>query len=273
MRMSTLQFPSQIASLISDRTYQTDDIGMSDASVLLFQDMVLKIQRDDEETENEYRMMTWLRGKLSVPDALAFEKDGQKSWLLMSRCPGEAACSETYMQNPKKQVELLAQGLKNLWRIDIADCPSDCRLKYKLAQARYNVEHNLVDIENTEPDTFGENGFQTPARLLQWLYDNQPEEEPVLSHGDFCLPNLFFAESFTECAAETQISYIDLGKTGIADKWCDIALCYRSLSHNYSGAYHGRPYTGLDEHLLFRELGLAPDWDKIRYYILLDELF
>lgn len=271
--MNALQIPSKIVSLISDRTYRTDDIGMSDASVLLFQDMVLKIQKDDEEAENEYRMMTWLRGKLPVPEALAFEKDGQKSWLLMSRCPGEAACSEKYMRNPNKQVELLAQGLKNLWHIDIADCPSDCRLKHKLAQASYIVEHGLVDMENTEPGTFGEKGFQSPAKLLQWLYDNQPEEEPVLSHGDFCLPNIFFAEDTTECTNGSQISYIDLGKTGIADKWCDIALCYRSLSHNYSGAYHGKTYDGLDDELLFRELNLTPDWDKIRYYILLDELF
>lgn len=263
--MNTLQFPPKIASLLSKQTYQTDDIGMSDASVLLFQDMVLKIQADEEEAENEYRMMNWLRGRLPVPEALAFEKDGQNCWLLMSRCAGEAACSEKYMLNPEKQAKLLAQGLKNLWRVDIKDCPSDCRLKHKLAQASYNVEHGLVDMENTEPGTFGENGFRTPARLLQWLYDNQPEEEPVLSHGDYCLPNIFLSEH--------EINFIDLGKTGIADKWCDIALCYRSLSHNYNGVYHGRTYAGLDEQLLFRELGLEPDWDKIRYYILLDELF
>lgn len=68
--------------------------------------------------------------------------------------------------------------------------------------------------------------------------------------------------------------FIDLGKTGIADKWCDIAICYRSLSHNYSGRYHGGTvYSGYDELSLFRELGIEPDWKKIRYYILLDELF
>lgn len=260
-----MQLPEKIAALISEERYQTDDIGMSDASVLLFQDKVLKIQNTGHEAENEYQMMSWLHGKLSVPKVLAYEKDDRNSWLLMSRCPGEAACAEKYMKEPDRQIKLLAQGLKNLWRIDIADCPSDCRLKHKLAQASYYVEHGLVDIENTEPDTFGKNGFQNPAKLLQWLYDNQPEEELVLSHGDYCLPNIFLSEQ--------KISYIDLGKTGIADKWCDIALCYRSLSHNYSGAYHGRSYTGLDDQLLFRELGLTPDWKKIRYYILLDELF
>lgn len=260
-----MQLPEKIAALISEEKYQADNIGMSDASVLLFKDKVLKIQNDDQETENEYQMMSWLCGKLPVPKVLAYEKDGRNSWLLMSRCAGEAACAEKYMKEPDVQIKLLAQGLKNLWHIDITDCPSDCRLKHKLAQASYYVEHGLVDIENTEPGTFGENGFRDPADLLQWLYDNQPEEELVLSHGDYCLPNIFLSEQ--------EISYIDLGKTGIADKWCDIALCYRSLSHNYSGAYHGRAYSGLDDLLLFRELGLAPDWEKIRYYILLDELF
>ncbi len=70
--------------------------------------------------------------------------------------------------------------------------------------------------------------------------------------------------------------YIDLGKMGIADRWCDIAICYRSLSHNFSGKYG--EYVDVtcseyDEMQFFRELGIEPDWEKIRYYILLDELF
>ncbi len=88
----------------------------------------------------------------------------------------------------------------------------------------------------------------------------------VLSHGDYCLPNVFGVH-------DKVAGYIDLGRTGIAGKWCDIALCYRSISYNYSGRYHGRAYSGYDELLLFRELGIEPDWDKIRYYILLDGLF
>ena len=260
-----MHFPEKIAALLSGEKYKTDDIGMSNASVLLFQDKVLKIQDDNAEASNEYRMMTWLQGKLSVPKVFAFESDGEKSWLLMSRCRGEASCAEKYMKNPVEQTKRLAEGLQNLWQVDITNCPSDHRLKHKLAMASYFVEHGLVDVENTEPDTFGENGFRDPEELLQWLYDNQPAEEPVLSHGDYCLPNIFLSPH--------EISYIALGKTGVADKWCDIALCYRSLSHNYSGKYHGAAYPGFDDELLFRELGIAPDWDKIRYYVLLDELF
>lgn len=132
--------------------------------------------------------------------------------------------------------------------------------------AKYNVENNLVDLGNVEPNTFGENGFESPEHLLEWLNNNKPEEELALSHGDFCLPNIFLSEGEVS-------GYIDLGRTGIADKWQDIALCYRSLSQNFNGKFTEKQYEGFDENMLFEKLGIEPKWDKIRYYILLDELF
>lgn len=264
MRLPKL--PEKIRNLIADETCQTDKIGMSEACVLILQEKILKIGAYSEESENEYRMMTWLSGKLPVPNVYAYEVSDGRSYLLMSKCTGQMACDEAYMRTPEVQCRMLADGLKKLWGVDISDCPSDQRLLYKLKQAEYNVLNGLVDLDNVEPDTFGEGGFRDPAELLEWLYEHVPEEEAVLSHGDYCLPNVFGNGGAVS-------GYIDLGRTGIADKWCDIALCYRSLSHNYSGRYHGRSYVGLDDQLLFRELGIAPDWEKIRYYILLDELF
>ena len=256
----------RIDSLLLAGGYTTDEICMSGSSVFLFEDRVLKIQDCSKESENEYLMTRYLQGMLPVPAVYAYKKSDGKSYLLMGKCVGEMACGDGYMENPAMQCQLLAGGLKRLWAVDISDCPSDQRLKYKLKQAAYNVENGLVDLENVEPDTFGENGFGSPAQLLDWLYANMPEEEPVLSHGDYCLPNVF--------GMGTQVSgYIDLGRSGIADKWCDIAICYRSISQNYSGKYKRQAYFHYDDLLLFRELGIEPDWDKIRYYILLDELF
>ena len=84
----------------------------------------------------------------------------------------------------------------------------------------------------------------------------------MLSHGDFCLPNVFVESQ--------QLSgLIDLGRTGVADRWQDIALCWRSLKHNYSG----KVYENFDPDCLFDALGIVPDREKLNYYILLDELF
>lgn len=258
--------PEKIRSLIADESFRTDETGMSESSVYIFKDKILKIEEQNPESENAYRMMTYLGGKLPVPTVYAYEVSDGRSCLLMSKCAGRMACDEVYMLAPDMQCKMLADGLKKLWSIDVSDCPSDQRLLRKLKQAEYNVENGLVDLDNVEPDTFGEAGFRDPADLLKWLYQNMPEEEPVLSHGDYCLPNVFGTGGAVS-------GYIDLGRAGIADRWCDIALCYRSLSHNYSGQYHGRTYAGSDDRLLFRELGIEPDWMKIKYYILLDELF
>lgn len=260
-----LQLPKTIKKYIADESYQSDCIGMSDSSVLLFDDKVLKVQKRSKDAENEYRMLLWLDGKLSVPKVYAYEVEDDMSYLLMGKCEGKMSCDEMYMLNPDLQAEMLAKGMRELWEVDIKDCPCDWSLKAKLEEARYYVEHDMVDVENTEPGTFGKNGFKDPDALLSWLYDNQPEEELALSHGDFCLPNILFHDK--------TVQYIDLGKTGIADKWCDIAICYRSISHNYDGKYGGPSYAQPDDMLLFRKLGIAPNWEKIRYYILLDELF
>lgn len=39
--------PQRIHDLMGDEEYQTDDIGMSEASVLIYKDKVLKIQEDN----------------------------------------------------------------------------------------------------------------------------------------------------------------------------------------------------------------------------------
>lgn len=50
-------------------------------------------------------------------------------------------------------------------------------------------------------------------------------------------------------------------------------LYYRSLKHNFEGKYGGQKYENFNPDILFEKLGMEPDWEKIRYYILLDELF
>lgn len=52
-----MQLPETITNLIADEQYITDDIGMSDSSVLIFSDKVLKIQKDNKESQNEYSIM------------------------------------------------------------------------------------------------------------------------------------------------------------------------------------------------------------------------
>lgn len=261
-----MQLPSAIQDHIGNRSYRLDDVGLSGSQVLLFDDMVLKIQPESDEVKNELTIMEWLDGKLPVPKIICHEAAGGFSYLLMTRLAGKMSCDLSYINSPDLLVELLAQGLRKLWSLDISECPCDLSLDHHLAAAEYNVRKGLVDLEDLEPDTLGENGFKDVEELLTWLKENRPEEDFVFSHGDYCLPNIFGNNSKI-------MGYIDLGRAGIADRYRDIAICYRSLKSNLRGSYGGHPPVNFDSDELFRKLGITPDWDKIRYYILLDELF
>lgn len=263
-----LILPDKIKSLLNDEKYIVDDVGMSASTVILLEDKVLKIQEMSEEAENEYHFMEWLQDKLPVPEILEYQIVEDRAYLLMTKVPGKMACDDEYMNNPEQLTTMLAEGLRMLWKVDVRNCPYIWNLEKKLKQATFAVEHNLVDVNNVEPDTFGENGFKSPHHLLEWLEKNRPDEDdPVFSHGDMCLPNIFaYGSKIT--------GFIDFGRAGIADRWQDIALCYRSLIHNFEGRYNGgHQYKGFSPDMLFEKLGIEPDREKLRYYILLDELF
>ena len=257
----------KIKQYTDEKKYTTDEVGMSDSQVLLFDDMVLKIQPHSEEADNEATVCGWLAQRIPTPKILAYEVSDGKSYCLMSKVPGKMICDDAYMTNPEKLLDLVCSAMKLLWSVNIKDCPCDSSLSVKLKRARYRVEHGLVDMDNVEPETFGENGFRNPEELLCWLEENRPPEDLVFSHGDFSLPNIF--------AHENQISgFIDLGKAGIADRWQDLAICYRSLKHNFEGKYNGgHPYKGYSPEQFFERMGIRENPEKLKYYILLDELF
>ena len=261
-----MRLPEKIRAAIGDRPYQLDDVGLSGSQVLIFDDMVLKIQPASGETANESAMLTWLDGKLPAPKVICHEVENDVSYLLMTRVKGKMTCDAEYINDPDLLVDILADGLKQLWSIDINDCPCDNRLDERLKTAKYIVQNNQVDLDNLEPETFGENGFKDPAELLVWLKENRPAEDVVLSHGDYCLPNIF-AKGNTVCG------FIDLGKAGLADRYQDIAIGYRSLKHNLGGLYGGHEPIDYDANIFFERLGIEPDWEKIRYFTLLDELY
>ncbi len=263
--------PEAIKNHIAGKSYKTDDVGKSGSQIFIFDDCVLKIieVRDKEickKNDVSVQVMRWLKGKLPVPELLCYETDSENQYLLMSRVSGKMSCDEYYLERPRELCKLLASAFKMLWSVDVSDCPYERRIDDELKEARYRVENNLIDIDDAEPDTFGEGGFENPEALLAWLEENRPEYEPVLSHGDFCLPNIFLQDGKVS-------GFIDLGDTGIGDKWRDIAFCYRSLKHNVDGTFGDKVYPECNPDMLLEELGIEPDCEKIRYYILLDELF
>ena len=257
--------PEKIASHLSEKTLIREQTGLSGAGVWMSDDLVLKIETPDRESDNNLAMLRWLKGRVPVPEVIAEEIQDGKRYLLMKRLPGEMSCGESNLAHPETLVQLLAEGLRQIWAVDISHCPCDQRVAAKLENARRIVAEKCYDLDNVEPDTFGPKGFASPEALLRWLEENPPDETAVLSHGDYCLPNIFLKDGAVS-------GFLDLGRCGISDPYADIALCWRSLRDNFNGSYgHFNP--DFDPDSLFSALEIQPDWEKIRYFLLMDELF
>ena len=263
-----IHIPQKIMSIIGGQDYMQNDVGMSESNVLVFPEHVLKIQGQTPETDNEKEIVSWLNGRIPVPQIPVYCVENGTAYTLMSRITGEMLCDEEFLRTPTRLIRFVAEGMKLLWSVDVSDCPCKVsRLDERLKAARRNVELGLVDMDNVEPETFGTGGFANPEELLVWLERNRPEEDIVLTHGDFCLPNVL--------AEHDHISgFIDLGKMGPADRWQDLAIVLRSLRHNFAGKYtDGKQRFEFEPQMLLDELGVKMDEAKNRYYMLLDELF
>ena len=264
--MGRERLPDAIEKRVAGKPYKANGAGLSGAEVCMYDDCVLKIEPQSAETDNAAAVLRWLENRFPAPRVLEHVTHGGVSYLLTTRVFGDMACDARWMNRPVELIDLLAQALHMLWRVDLTACPAASSLEDKLRTAAGAVAKGQVDVENVEPETYGPGGFRDPEHLLRWLMDNRPEEDPVFSHGDFCLPNVFLGDGAVS-------GLIDWGRAGIVDRWQDIALCWRSLRHNAEGAYGGAVYPDICADDLFSALGIAKDEEKLGYYLLLDELF
>lgn len=260
-----LWLPSEIKRRTEGLAYTENGIGLSGAIVRMYENMVLKIQPSAPWTQREVTILKWLQEKIPAPEVIACGEREGKTYLLMSRVKGRMACDGFFLDQPEQLTARLAEAMQMLWDVDISDCPVLRDQETELAEARFRVERGLVDLDNVEPTTFGPGGFKDPEALLHWLERNRPSYEPVFSHGDFCLPNIFLTEMGVG-------GFIDLGDAGVGDRWRDIALCYRSLRDNMNGKYASKKRENETDRL-FDALDVKPDAEKLRWYLLLDELF
>lgn len=252
-----MYLPKDLKKILGSMKYEEDKEGKSKARVIHFyddkNDLFLKIEGINDEVIREYENYQWLQGKLPVPKVICRTIVDNKSYMLIERAKGKMLEEEDYRNNPERLVTLAAKGLKLLQEVPISNCPCDSTINKKLVLARIRIEEGLVGRIDRNIYT---KGLNTPQEVLKYLISNKPREELVFTHGDYCFNNYF--------TDGTDITgFIDMGRGGIGDMYQDIALCVRELM-DFEPKYTD---------MLMKELGIKPDLEKIKYYILLDELF
>lgn len=257
-----IPLPQTIQSQIAHYTWHVDHLGCSEQTVyrLTRQQHCVFLKVADANSraalEAEVARMRWLQPYLPVPQILAFEQDEGGAYLLMSAIAGKVASDSAFAKRVPQMVAGLAEALRQFHAVPIAGCPFDHRRARQIAAAQQQVQMGQVDEHDFEAQWLGRSADSLFAELVA----TQPQEENlVLTHGDFCLPNVLLD------ATSMQVTgFIDLGRVGISDRYTDLALTARSLAMNWGT--EAVP-------ALFRAYGIVPDAQKLRFYTLLDEFF
>jgi aminoglycoside 3'-phosphotransferase-2 len=203
---------------------------------------------------DEGARLEWLAAiDVPAPRVVARAHEHQRHWLLMSALGGHDLASSPELA-PDRICAIAAAALRRLHRLDVAACPFDQRLDRHLALARARMDAGVVD----ESDFDDERQGRRAADLFEQLLACRPrDEDPVVAHGDACLPNIMAENGvFT--------GFVDCARLGIADRYQDLSLAARSIQYDLGEAWVAA---------FFAAYGSPIEPDRMAFYRLLDEFF
>jgi aminoglycoside phosphotransferase len=199
----------------------------------------------------EAAVLQWLSGKLGVPEVVMTAQNDAAEYMVTRAVPGRplsAIADETQM------LALFVEALRQVQSVPVGDCPFDASAAMRLRELDYLLAHGLaaddIDLQQWP-------GLHTPGDLRQRLHATVPVEDLVFSHGDLGDSNVFVD-------VHEDLHFIDVGRSGKADRWLDIAFIHRHLRDESPAALAVAFLRGLDR----------PDEPAKRlFYEQLDELF
>ena len=252
------ELTDKIKTFIKDSELEEIKIGCSDSQVFRINKenniYYLKVAKYGLLT-SEYKKLSWLKGKLKVPEIVLYDKTKKVEYLITKALKGEMVCSKKYEEDPIKGIKIIKEAFDNIYSVDIKECPFDVSIDYKLNLVKNNVENKIISIDQVDKTILEK--YKTLENILDYLIKNKFYDELCFSHGDTSLPNIF--------AKDDQFAgFIDVGECGIADKWFDLAICEKSIVRNY-GKKYVKDFYDL--------LGIKRDKKKVEYYLLMMQLY
>ncbi len=208
-----------------------------------------------EDLASEAARLTWLGAcGLPVPEVIAYEIGDGAEHLLLSAIAGRDAAHSGEPALLPAVVDALAAGLRQLHATPSARCPFNHDRASRLALAERRLLHGVVEGDASADRLAG----------LHVLSASLPAEDLVVTHGDYCLPNVILSVDPPD-AGPVFSGYVDCARAGLADRYQDLALVMRSLARNLGPGWTARfaEAYGLD----------ALDEPRLAFYTMLDDFF
>ncbi|MEL7991518.1 APH(3'') family aminoglycoside O-phosphotransferase [Streptomyces albidoflavus] len=217
------------------------------------------------ELAEERDRAAWLRGQgVPGPRVLDWRAGEAGACLVTGAVPGVPAD-----QVPAEELAAawgrIADAVRRLHEVPVSACPFGRRLDAMVAVAREVVARDAVNPEFLSDEQRGTPGPELLDRLTGQLAPRREQEaaDLVVCHGDLCLPNIVLDPKTLDVSG-----FIDLGRLGVADRHADLALLLANARETWPDEERAR---GADAAFAER-YGLAPDPDRLRFYLRLDPL-
>ena len=153
------------------------------------------------DLRREVERLRWLEGRHPAPRVLGSGEDEHGQWMLTAAVAGESAVAERWRSDPERAVVAIAEGLRRLHALPIADVPP-----------------HWESWATRSPEGLG------PRPDL---------DGPVVVHGDACSPNTLVDD------AGAFVATVDVGDLVAGDRWADLAVASMALEWNYGAGWDG----------------------------------
>ncbi|MBS13862.1 MAG: hypothetical protein CME19_19995 [Gemmatimonadetes bacterium] len=249
-----LKLPGEIERALSGFTTSGENYKTaSESDVFRYtssdQTVFLKIQGQtwSPPLSRERNAMVWLADKLSVPEVVAYHRDGDREYLITTAIEGISSENDECHGNKQHLVESLAEALLTIHALPIDDCPIDKTPDALLDEGRRRIDDGIVTEEMVVE--VGLSG--SPSEALDGLAARRPDlDRPVFTHGDYCLPNIMIHDNDVS-------GFIDLGYAGSGDPYRDYKAARYSVKRNLGEEWVG-PF--------FEAMGVTLDMQRINWY-------
>ena len=261
---AAVPMPANISAELTGYEWARDTVGQSGSAVYRLHgkadapQLFLKHGKgaSADDITDEMPRLRWLARHIPVPAVVHFTRTPDEAWLLMTAVSGKTAYQvlQACPDLAPAVVDELALFLRRLHAIPLNECPFTSDYGYRLARARARIDAGLVEEDDFDDEREG----WTAEQVWDAMQDLLPfPPDPVVTHGDFSLDNLFIRDGKV-------VACIDAGRVGIADRYQDLAIAWNCL---------GEFGASLRERFL-KQYGIVdPDPGKLTFHLMLDELF
>jgi aminoglycoside phosphotransferase len=260
-KIEQIDLPNDLKEIMGDTSWEENSIGCSKAKVFKWtiEEDVHYLKVDDIDSifslEKEKIILDWLVRKLEVPKVIYFGQKENKEFLLLSEIQGEVSFKAKTNNEKRRNIKILADGLKKIHSIPVSDCPINKSPDKLLQLAKKRLEEGNINPSQFDPRW----ADQTPEQLFKNILELKPKKfDLVFTHGDYCLPNILVKEGKLS-------GFIDWSFGGINDRYFDFAAVFWSIGYNYGEEWIK---------YFIEDYGIENiNWDKIKFFQMLNEFF